>query len=297
MRKACLLLAGFLTQLFNHSLYAQADPAVAAKEQNSLLWKISGKDLQKPSYLFGTIHMICQQDYFFSEYMKKAFGETDQLIMEIDLSDPKTIQEYQSSMMLPAGKQLSQFFNDEKDFQDFSARLKNLVGIDASLFQQLKPLILLSLIAQKSFTCEHTDSYEMNLLGMAKERQMKVEGLETSLAQMKIFDDMKDQEVIDMLKQGIEDMEQDGKMQQDMINAYKNQDIVALHDIIVSAKEFQLHEAALIDDRNKNWAERLPLLMQQGACFVAVGAGHLSGKNGVINLLRQKGYTLTPVLR
>ena len=295
MYKRILLLVGLITQFFSVSLMAQPAEKSASKLPNSLLWKISGKGLNQPSYLFGTIHMICNQDYFFNQTMKDALIGCEKLLLEINLSDPNTVAQYQQSMMLPAGKELKNFFKDEAEYEAFSQKLKTHIGIDASLFQNLKPLILLSLIAQKSFECENTASYEMNLLELSKEHHMSVAGLETSLAQMKILDDMKDEEIKKILLEGIEDIEKDNKMQDQMVLAYKNQQIEQLHDIILSSKEFQHQEDALINNRNKDWVEKLPVLMKESSCFVAVGAGHLAGKQGVIQLLRDKGYEVVAV--
>lgn len=295
MRKKILFLAGLCTQLFSLSLFAQKNINVDQGNMNSLLWKVSGNGLEKPSYLFGTIHMICNNDYFFNEEMKKAFAATKKLILEIDLADPKTLVQYQQGMMLPAGKELKNFFGSDQEYEIFSQKLKQHTGIDATLFQNLKPLILLSLMAQKSFECENTSSYEMNLIEMGKENNMTVAGLETTIAQMKIFDDMKDDEIKRILMEGIDDMEQEHVMQNEMIAAYKKQHIDSLLDIILSAKEFRHQEEALIYDRNKEWVEKLPAHMKEAPCFVAVGAGHLAGQKGVIHLLRQKGYEVEPV--
>lgn len=291
MHKKILFLAGILSQLFSFSLFAQK----GVETNNSLLWKITGKGLEKPSYLFGTIHLICNNDYFFNENMKTALNDCEKLLLEINLSDPATISQYQQGMMLPKGKELKDFFKDENEYNRFSEKLKSQTGVDAALFQNLKPLILLSLIAQKSFECENTSSYEMNLIDMSKEKNMPVEGLETSIAQMKIFDDMKDEEIKKILWEGLEDSENDNKVQKEMVGAYKRQDINALHDIILSSSEFKNQEDALINNRNKNWAELLPKLMKEKSCFIAVGAGHLAGQKGVINLLRQAGYKVTSV--
>ena len=66
---------------------------------NSVLWEVSGKGLAKPSYLFGTIHMICSADFYMSDQAKKAFGKTDKLILEIDMSDPTQMAAMQKMAM------------------------------------------------------------------------------------------------------------------------------------------------------------------------------------------------------
>lgn len=54
-------------------------------------------------------------------------------------------------------------------------------------------------------------------------------------------------------------------------------------------------KATLIDDRNKKWAKQLPAIMKEAPTFIAVGALHLPGENGILNLLKQQGYTVDPV--
>ena len=296
MQKKIFFLVGLLTQFFSIALNAQNTSASSPQEQNSILWKISGKGLQKPSYLFGTIHLICNNDYFFNSAMQTAFSDCEKLLLEINLNDPNTIAQYQQSMMLPNGKELKNFFENEQDYQVFSEKLKKQTGIDANLFQGLKPLILLSLIAQKSMECENTSSYEMNLIEMSTAKRMPVEGLETSLSQMKIFDNMKDAEIKGILMEGLDDMEKDNQLQHQMVEMYKNQNIDALHQLILSSKELRNQEDALINNRNRDWVGKLPKHMESKACFIAVGAGHLAGKQGVIQLLRNAGYTVSAVV-
>lgn len=295
MQKRIFFLVGLLTQFFSLALNAQHTSASAAQEKNSILWKISGKGLQKPSYLFGTIHLICNQDYFFNDVMKSAFDDCEKLLLEINLNDPNTIAQYQQSMMLPKGKELKNFFENEHEYQVFSEKLKKHTGIDANLFQSLKPLILLSLIAQKSMECENTSSYEMNLMELSTAKNLPIEGLETSLSQMKIFDDMKDAEIKGILLEGIDDMEKDHQLQHQMVDMYKKQNINALHQLILSSKELRNQEDALINNRNRDWVAKLPKLIESSACFIAVGAGHLAGEQGVIQLLRNAGYTVSAV--
>jgi uncharacterized protein YbaP (TraB family) len=270
MQKSIFFLLGILGQLFSFPLAAKEKRNENQENVHSILWKISGNGLEKPSYLFGTIHLICNEDYFFNPIMKRTFDECEKLILEINLNDPKTITEYQQGMMLPKGKELKDFFLNVEEYQKFSEKLKKQTDIDVALFANLKPLILLSLIAQKSFECENTSSYEMNLLELAKERTIAIEGLETSISQMKVFDDMKDDEIKRILMEGIDDMEKDNMLQQRMIEAYKDQNIDRLYELILSSKEFQNQQDALINQRNKNWVEKLPLIMKEKSCFIAV---------------------------
>ena len=290
-QKISILVLSFFTSFFSTISNAQENTTL----ENSLLWKISGNGLEKPSYIFGTIHMICNEDYFFTDAMKKIFDKSEKLVLEINLSDPNTIAQYQQGMMLQNGKQLKDFFSTEIEYTHFAEKLDSLLNINADMFQSMKPIVLLSLIAQKSFTCVNTASYEMKFIAMSNENNIPVAGLESTIAQLKIFDEMTDKELQDILQQGINDIENESKLQAQMIDAYKSQNLIALHDIIISSSEFKTKEDVLINDRNKNWVQILPNMMQEKSCFVAVGAGHLAGEFGLLNLLKKSGYNVEPI--
>src|SRR5690554_5787090 len=80
----------------------------------SLLWKISSDDLAEPSYLFGTIHLICEQDFFMDERIKAALAESDALVKEIDLSSPEIMLRLQQLMVNPDGAYLHEYLSDEQ---------------------------------------------------------------------------------------------------------------------------------------------------------------------------------------
>jgi hypothetical protein len=81
-----------------------------------------------------------------------------------------------------------------------------------------------------------------------------------------------------------------------MVEIYKSKDINKLHQMATDDKDFGEYEAVLLNDRNKNWVPVIVNQAQQKPTFFAVGAGHLGGANGVINLLRQQGLSVKPIL-
>src|SRR5215217_1416430 len=104
MKNLISTIAVIATFLFTIQLKAQEKPA-----KKSLLWEISGKGLTKPSYIYGTIHMICGPDFIIKDKTKKALEKSEALVMELDFTDPKEIAELQKSMMstVPLSKKLS----------------------------------------------------------------------------------------------------------------------------------------------------------------------------------------------
>jgi len=217
------------------------------------------------------------------------------LILEIDLTSPSMIEEYQDHMMLPEGKELKNFFQSEEEYKTFVHDATKLLGMDIEPFTKLKPFLLLSMFAMKADTCANQTSYEMTLVDKSKPLQMKVEGLETTTSQLEIFEKMSDADMRLMLLESVKNDVVSNKEQEAMIRLYKAQNIDSLYNTIISSPEFKGHEDAMLFDRNKKWVPILENSIQQNACFVAVGAGHLAGDKGVLELLRKKGYTVEAV--
>ncbi len=298
MQKKVMLYLGFLTQFFGITAFSQQQPSLKSADYHtskSLLWKISGKGLTKPSYIFGTMHAICADDYFFTDKMKSAFEECNQLILEVNLDDPSMTNQYQHQMMLPEGKTLHTYFSNEEEYKIFSARLKEVADIDIELFSHFKPLVLISALSMKGFACEQTSSYEMNLIESAKKNDMTILGLETADSQFEIFDKMKNEEIKRMLTEALQEDSTDTATEAAMIALYKQQDLESLYTLVGSSNEMQDHQDELLTNRNKTWVKNLPALLTSKNSFVAVGAAHLPGETGVLHLLKQAGYTVDAV--
>lgn len=297
MQKRIILGLSFLAQLIGLQLFAQhPNTATTIKKEGekSLLWKISGKELTSPSYIFGTMHAICMEDYFFTEAMTNAFESTAQLVLEVNLGEVIAGEEFQENMLLSNGKTLSDFFENQDQYNDFVARLRAQSEIDAESFKAFKPFVLISAISMKGFACPTTASYEVNLLDMAKQKGNTIKGLETMDSQLAIFDRMSDMDIRNLL---MESLNEGLKNQSDrqLIEAYKQQDISALYKMMSNSPEIKGHEKELLIDRNANWVKQLPQLMKEQSSFVAVGAAHLPGDNGVLNLLKKAGYKVEAV--
>ncbi|MFH6956305.1 TraB/GumN family protein [Flavobacterium aquidurense] len=273
--------------LFAVSIQAQTK---APKLENSLLWEVSGNGLVKPSYLYGTIHMICSGDYFLSEKTKKAFDKSDKLVLEINFSDPKEMSEMQQMAM---GKEpLSKKLNLE-ELSKLDAILKKSAGMTIKQVDAFSLMTVMSLISMKSFGCDDLRFYEMNFIESAKKQNLPVVGLETVKSQFKSFEDAySDAEMIAMLEES--DVEETKKLVED----YKQENLEGLFE--KSTAENMMNAKAkkyMLDERNGNWVKLLPEMIKNESVFVAVGAAHLAGNDGVINLLRKAGYKVKPVTK
>jgi len=255
---------------------------------------VSGQGLKNPSYIFGTMHAICSDDYFFTEAMKSALNHSKQLVLEVDLSDTSQTHSLQA-MMLPEHKKLEDYFTSHEDYVHFSEKVKKASALDIDLFAAYKPFLLISALSMKSLDCDNTASYEMKLIEDSQKEGKKVIGLETALSQIEIFDHLKDAEIRDMLYASIDKGSEEQKEEIEMVMLYKQQDIDGLYSLMVRSGEVNGHEKEFLIDRNKDWIQKLPKLMQEKSSFIAVGAAHLPGENGVLELLHKAGYKVEAI--
>lgn len=164
------------------------------------------------------------------------------------------------------------------------------------MFQSMKPLMLSSLVYPKLMACKNMSGIEQQLLQLAKENKKEVYGLETLAFQASVLDSIPYKEQAAELIRMVDSLEKSKRYLDSMIVAYNNQDMAALERML-NSDEYGIDgdQGVLLDRRNRNWVSQLKVIMQKGPVFVAVGAGHLPGELGVINLLRKEGYTLRPV--
>ena len=130
---------------------------------------------------------------------------------------------------------------------------------------------------------------------MAKERKKEIRGLEKIEDQMGVFDKIPDSVEAQMLLEMIRDMPEQRKEFAEMVESYKKEDLSKLGDQISSSEEWKGYEDIMLVNRNKNWIPVMTAAMKEGPELFAVGAGHLPGSDGIINLLRKAGYKVEPV--
>lgn len=264
---------------------------IFAQDNKSLLWEISGKGLEKPSYVFGTIHMICQEDYIMTETIQNTLKNVDAFYAEIDFSNPENMAVLQQSMM--SETPLSQRLNNEQ-YQKLQQLLKEVVDLDITQFEHLTDAAIVSMVTFKSFPCTDFKMYEMELLQTAAAAEKKMGGLETAAEQMEILGKSLG---IDAVFEMLNDLKKDGfKSTKEMVALYTNQDVQGLYDYMKKSS-YMTDEVynEMLTKRNHNWINEMPELMKNQSVFFAVGAAHLSGNNGVLKLLKDNGYTVKPV--
>ena len=271
------------------------NPAVVS----SLLWKIEGNGLEKPSYLFGTIHMICKDDAVLSANMKKVISECDEVYFEIDMDNLFEMMGAMSKMKMIGDTTLKDLLNDsdyvkvKKYFESKSTLLP------FSVLETYKPILASSTLSQSAMPCDGATAMEQVIMSAAKENKKNIKGLETMAQQAGMLDSIpykfQATELVKYIDSAATSSNED-KMMNEMFDAYRQQDLKKLEDLMVDTDAgLSGFTDILLYNRNATWVEKMKTLMKEKTLLFAVGAGHLPGEKGVINLLKKAGYTVTPV--
>lgn len=268
---------------------------LAAQEiPNSLLWKISGKNLGQPSYLYGTLHAICREDMVLSEQLLKALDNSRRLALEIDVTDKSLMAKMQKGMLMKGNTKLSQLL-PAPDYQILARYFQDSLGVNLSTVQQMKPIFLNTLIYNKLLACP-PQSYETQLSRMAGLQNMEISGLESIEEQLKVFEKIEYREQAEMLLQTIVEYPELEDAYWNMIVSYKNQDLNSLYHVISDIQlGMKKYEDVMLNERNQRWIPRMEQMAANTPTFFAVGAAHLPGDKGLISLLKRRGYTVEPV--
>ncbi|MCF6407394.1 TraB/GumN family protein [Chitinophaga filiformis] len=268
-----------------------------APEKSSLLWEISGKGLQSPSWLYGTIHAICPDDHHFSSAALDALKQSKALYLEVNIDDKQEVGRIQSAALMPEPYSFKALFA-AADYAKMSTWFHDSLNIELAQLDKLKPLIIYSIMLQKfaATTCDRPVSTEVELVKLAKAQQLPIKGLEAILDQLAMFDSIPDTEEAAMMLKSITDTAKSREDYRRMVSAYKQGDIRLLYNQIVQMEDMLRYKELLLDRRNRNWISIISSEAAKAPTFFAVGAGHLGGNIGVIELLRKEGYTVKPVL-
>ena len=283
----------FLISLIFSSLYFTQ--IYGQKEEKSLLYEISGNGISKPSYLYGTIHIICKDDFVMTEATKQKFSEAQQVYLELDMDDPKMMPEMMKSMYMTDGSTLKTLIS-EADYQKVSQFFKDSLKTNIEMLDKMKPFVLSSMTIPKLIACP-SQSYEETFVKMAKKDNKEVLGLETVEEQFGALDKMGMKKQADLMLVKMIENWNDGKQElEQLITDYKNQDVEAMYEDMAKSKTMDAQfEEDLLATRNKNWISKIQKITREKPTFFAVGAGHLGGKKGVISLLKNEGFTVKAV--
>lgn len=283
-----LLIATCIQLSFCQSSFSQQLPS-------TLLWRISGNGLQKSSYLFGTLHLTDERVFNLGDSLYRSIEQSDGFAIEIDP------QEFTPLMIDEAKKEIYQKGQPIKELMSSAQYEKYGKMLAKKLNKNAEEITTSDILDEKnkwirqSFKNGKMQTFlDAYLFDIARRLGKWTGGVEDMKDQQGIIDlvDESDIEQIAIGGSG-ENMKEDNKNAEYLINAYLDNDLNKIDRI--SNSQDSLFEEALLFKRNKKMARRMDSLSQLRSMVFAVGAAHLPGAKGLIALLREKGFTVTPV--
>jgi uncharacterized protein len=270
--------------------------ALAAAPGPSFVWKAVGKG--NTVYLAGSIHMLTADAYPLNPVFERAFTDSDLLVEEVDLAEmmgPEVQMQTLMRGMLPSGQTL------EKVLAPATLALLNKaaadVGAPLEALQRLKPwMIALTLEGLELHNAGFDPELglDMHFYNLAKKAGRTVQGLETVEYQISRFDDMTFEQQDRLLAESLKEMSTEKASVHKLTDAWKAGDAAAVERIVLADLKTDpfLYQRLLVE-RNKNWLPKIEALFaRKGRALVLVGAAHLVGSDGLVAMLKAKGYSV-----
>ena len=265
--------------------------------EQGLLWRIE-KDGAAPSHLFGTIHLADKRVTTLPDTVRTPFDTARSFAMEVSL-DQTNIAALATRMVYLDGRSLPGVAGDAL-FQKIAPLTAGL-GLPAEMARVFKPwaMVLLLQMPQQ----DPANVLDFMLQRMAAEQGKALHALETVDEQVAAFELMTEQDQLALLRHAVETHHELKAQREKMLQAYLQRDLGAMWQLgeadIARRPELrplkQVFDQRLLYDRNARMLERMQPQLKIGAAFIAVGALHLYGEKGLLNLLERDGYRLTRV--
>ncbi len=260
-----------------------------------LLWKIEKAGVM-PSYLFGTIHSDDPRVTTLPDTVATTFDNSHSFTMEALIDNSSSILEMAEAMFFSDERTLAGVLGKELYAQTIQAMSQH--GLPVEGIEKQKPwVVIMSLSMPKPKTGQFLD---LILKTRATLQDKPVYGLESMKEQIAVFDELPMEEQIALLKETLGAQDKFEVQFEELTRAYLQRDLAGLMEITAehNPKQDGLSERfmdRLLAKRNVRMLERLTPRLKEGDAFIAVGAAHLSGPQGLLNLLEKAGYRVTSV--
>ncbi|MCK4742649.1 MAG: TraB/GumN family protein [Sulfuriflexus sp.] len=259
-----------------------------------ILWKVSSA-VGKNSYLFGTIHVEDPRVTRLHTKVLSAIQHSKSMSLEL-IPDPQLQQKAMLAMLYTDGNSLQKVVGAKLYQRSIKAMSSH--GMPEQVVSLMKPWAIMTMLSlPKPKTGEFLDK---KLYKLAKQRGLKTYALENFEEQISVFDNLSRLEQIKMLKQTLDELSEIPAQLEALKNAWLNSDLALLESLSTQQLDATTSSNSkfkenMLDNRNKIMLERMQPRLDEGNAFIAVGALHLAGKAGLLNLLAQQGYTVTAV--
>ncbi|ARS41770.1 hypothetical protein CA265_19775 [Sphingobacteriaceae bacterium GW460-11-11-14-LB5] len=271
--------------------------AQTTKGSNSLLWEISGNGLKKTSYLFGTHHLIPAKFADTMKVLQEKLKSADAVVGEIVMDS--TIQKRMAPFLMMKNNTLDSLLTkaEFKEVEDYFKTRQP--GFELKELNNYKPAmvsLMIMLFDNPDMLKDVGEGLDNSFQNYAKKNAKSLIGLETAEYQAALLFDGDLQKQKKALLKSVREIAKSKQKMEELKTYYLTQNIDKLTDFFkIQDEETKEFMTELLKNRNKRWLDQLPALMQNQSLFIAVGAGHLVGTEGLIKGLQLKGYVLKPV--
>ena len=265
----------------------------AQEKYNSLFWEISGNGLTNHSYLYGTMHTQDERAFQFKEGVMDAFNQAEIYAMELNM-DSVDQSALLSKLIMDSTHSLKTLLTAD-EYAVVSDFFRDSLGQALFMFEKMQPLFTTQMVALRDLEAQQTDALDIYFFKEAKKQKKQTIGLEKTMEQIDAFSAVPYKLQAKGLVDAVSDYGKEGELEMDVMMKYYVEGNLDKLLEMTTKNEDDEEMAKIFNDiflvkRNYNMADRAEPYIKKGSTFIAVGAAHLPGKEGVIGLLRKKGY-------
>lgn len=267
--------------------------------ESSLLWKISGNGIEEPSYLFGTVHSADKEVLSVDSTILQLIRSSDMFTGELDMSGGMgDMMGLDFSAFMMQGKKLEDLYDNPEDYKTVDEHITKHLGGMGAMIKKFKPFFIMVTIEEVAVkdTSDGDLFLDMHLQDYASSHDVEIKGLETMQEQMELFNAISLEQQAQLLLEQARDGVDFRKERSKLIQLYLSQDIEKLYQHTTEeSSEVDNFQEKFIDQRNEQMASKIASLIKDKTVFNTFGAAHLAGEKGIINLLKAKGFEVTPM--
>ena len=267
-----------------------------------LFWKVSGNGLTKPSYLFGTHHLIDKEQIKNFDKILAICTQSDAVVGEMDMSDVTGMQMKMMQGGMLQGVTCKELMSPE-DYTLADNEFTALMGVGMAQLGAMKPMMLNTIYSMTVYfkannLTKQPDAVDIIFQKTAKGNNKKVIGLETVEQEMDaLFNSLPLKRQAEVLIKDMKEKQKGIEILKKLNECYLAGDLAKIEALDKEDDSMTPEEKKpMIENRNNNWLKQLPSLMTAQSCFIAVGCQHLVGEVGLIKQLKKAGYIVEPVV-
>ena len=263
---------------------------------HSLVWKIIKSDLKDTSYLLGTIHLPLQKAFSAVDTVETILEVVDRAYFELKY-DPLSFASQGMFFIAQHDSEKVKHILNPEEYQLLKSKAEEVLQGKALVVDMLKPIGILSMFTIAMTPVDTVGPMDVLLQEAAKKKGVKVGGLETAEQQIEVLKKMTITQQKEELLDLINNFDLYTSQIDSLIQAYLQHDLAALKRLTDEGFSVSSHEfkKELLTKRNIQMGQKIESYASKHSCLFAIGAAHLIGEEGLIFLLRERGFELIPL--